>query len=1080
MWNAGSGSGTGPNPSQPTFPNTAQNLPPNTQPHQDHQQRPPPHLESYPNYHPPHERASSFSQHHQQYPAFPQRHHHHHQQQQQQPLDVRISQRYHHNTPPPPPSHSRSVPPSLSDQYEQPAAIIPRRGSYPYLPLPPQAPSHTYPGQHSAPSSRLPHPPHSSTRQHSPHVSTSQSHSQHPSARQQHPNSYPEATGRVGTPTQPVLSPLYDQYTEPRGASYSSIPPYNPQALYYPNAHGHHVDHRYGSGPASGGGGYFHQPQQSTPPGSLGYDSSSIQQPYQQPHQRLNSGLSVSYSTQSERAATPPYIGHSSYPVVRPPPAMYTFEEHYVHQGHPSGTYRHTSPYPSTDLYSMPPHSQHRVSVQQQQQHHSDSLYRTGHHQDSTFSSMSTPQEPLQRPSDPISRLHPGHRPRHLTTTPSNSNTSLESAASAASRDLSGSNADTPLSFTAPPKKRKRQPSPPSLTLGPTRTTSVSAGASLLSPSTTNPLTPTTPTSTLPPPFQFPHSPNPATQVSSPFPPVQNLRVLSKECERCNGPLGDLVVYNFPKCASWVVGLRLKVVCGSCLVNPVNAGATKEIKEGDGSEKAKEAWELVQGPEGLDLVELEATGEGRVGEIQVRPISDSTFFSTATDGLPSSEVVVRSATNTLKSARSRSSSLSNIGFVNTTNNSSSSSSSTNTLPLPSSSQPTGSGRLAASGRYQANEDSVVECCVCRRVQGYGKVEILLCGSDPKGSGDGSKNGRWGDLGCELICVSCKLKYALCTECGGGGKFRTGKFRSLSLFLPHRKTCALSHLRIGNPQEHQVVVFDLSEPVDAEARWKRVLEECSAVFWDGVMNLLSSPEVMETSHPAPSPPVSTFADIQTYALRRFQNVQNIVNSLLFPSSSAPHQNYKVLIALVKVKDTHGRRPKSNLFKSLESVTALNTEPSSQPKRRKGKSARGTDNAKPTSTPKWDTHQVGGYCLAVLPPQNPHGSNTDALILDLVLRVPGIRRSGMESKMLLALLSRFEEQGRSDVTGFQMIMERWVHRWRFQMGKVGFVEEEDGTEEEEEEDESLKSSLRSARVGGVLLRLGVDELRQDEGR
>ncbi|KAJ3326928.1 hypothetical protein HDU76_012500 [Blyttiomyces sp. JEL0837] len=49
---------------------------------------------------------------------------------------------------------------------------------------------------------------------------------------------------------------------------------------------------------------------------------------------------------------------------------------------------------------------------------------------------------------------------------------------------------------------------------------------------------------------------------------------------------------------------------------------------------------------------------------------------------------------------------------------------------------------------------------------------------------------------EIVCASCRVKY----ECGGGGKFRTGKYRPVELFPNNRRTCILSHARISDTQQ----------------------------------------------------------------------------------------------------------------------------------------------------------------------------------------------------------------------------------------------------------------------------------------
>ncbi|RKO89489.1 hypothetical protein BDK51DRAFT_28148 [Blyttiomyces helicus] len=62
-----------------------------------------------------------------------------------------------------------------------------------------------------------------------------------------------------------------------------------------------------------------------------------------------------------------------------------------------------------------------------------------------------------------------------------------------------------------------------------------------------------------------------------------------------------------------------------------------------------------------------------------------------------------------------------------------------------------------------------------------------------------RGGEWGEPRFEVepLCMYCWSKCRFCSRCGGGGKFRTGKWRPRELFENSKKTCSLSHLRTGN-------------------------------------------------------------------------------------------------------------------------------------------------------------------------------------------------------------------------------------------------------------------------------------------
>ncbi|KAJ3128623.1 hypothetical protein HK101_005370, partial [Irineochytrium annulatum] len=47
---------------------------------------------------------------------------------------------------------------------------------------------------------------------------------------------------------------------------------------------------------------------------------------------------------------------------------------------------------------------------------------------------------------------------------------------------------------------------------------------------------------------------------------------------------------------------------------------------------------------------------------------------------------------------------------------------------------------------------------------------------------------------------------LCSSCGGGSTLRTGKWRPKQMFEAGRKTCSLSHVRVGNPSGFRVITY----------------------------------------------------------------------------------------------------------------------------------------------------------------------------------------------------------------------------------------------------------------------------------
>ncbi|KAJ3215556.1 hypothetical protein HDU67_000277 [Dinochytrium kinnereticum] len=63
-----------------------------------------------------------------------------------------------------------------------------------------------------------------------------------------------------------------------------------------------------------------------------------------------------------------------------------------------------------------------------------------------------------------------------------------------------------------------------------------------------------------------------------------------------------------------------------------------------------------------------------------------------------------------------------------------------------------------------------------------------------------------DFGVEVICLKCFTDYKFCTKCGGGGLWRSGRWRPHQLFDQGRKTCRLPHYRPGPSTQFRYVVY----------------------------------------------------------------------------------------------------------------------------------------------------------------------------------------------------------------------------------------------------------------------------------
>ncbi|KAJ3193536.1 hypothetical protein HK101_004674 [Irineochytrium annulatum] len=158
----------------------------------------------------------------------------------------------------------------------------------------------------------------------------------------------------------------------------------------------------------------------------------------------------------------------------------------------------------------------------------------------------------------------------------------------------------------------------------------------------------------------------------------------------------------------------------------------------------------------------------------------------------------------------------------------------------------GGGR---KGKKRGRETAArVECEVCKKGIGFGGVRRALESEINGGAGEMGEdvdeeesNGKELGIEVEVVCVNCAEKYLFCSECGGGGKSRTGKWRPRAMFESSRKTCSLPHIRIGSALvQHRV----LEVPTELTADVMRGVQE---VFFDCLLSLYAIPAVLE-HHP----------------------------------------------------------------------------------------------------------------------------------------------------------------------------------------------------------------------------------------
>lgn len=132
-----------------------------------------------------------------------------------------------------------------------------------------------------------------------------------------------------------------------------------------------------------------------------------------------------------------------------------------------------------------------------------------------------------------------------------------------------------------------------------------------------------------------------------------------------------------------------------------------------------------------------------------------------------------------------------------------------------------------TARKRSRDDlHAVECEVCRTKIGNGGIRPV----------DYAKN-MADDLTVEFVCSSCASKYQFCSECGGGGKTRTGKWRPIEMFEKGRRTCALPHLRVGD-SHFNTVCYSQSELTGA------IISQIQDVFFDSYLSYYAGPTFMK--------------------------------------------------------------------------------------------------------------------------------------------------------------------------------------------------------------------------------------------
>ncbi|KAI9199314.1 uncharacterized protein BJ171DRAFT_216083, partial [Polychytrium aggregatum] len=124
---------------------------------------------------------------------------------------------------------------------------------------------------------------------------------------------------------------------------------------------------------------------------------------------------------------------------------------------------------------------------------------------------------------------------------------------------------------------------------------------------------------------------------------------------------------------------------------------------------------------------------------------------------------------------------------------------------------------------------LLKCNVCKQPIGFAKAALNM-----------RIHSHSNGFGIEVVCSHCDAKYQFCTNCGGGGYWRTGKWRPKELFASHRRTCCLSHDRVGPVQWIEYTTCSLPLVASVAARRDEPINATQWLNWD--LAKLSHPEL----------------------------------------------------------------------------------------------------------------------------------------------------------------------------------------------------------------------------------------------
>ncbi|KAF8744786.1 hypothetical protein RHS02_02013, partial [Rhizoctonia solani] len=182
-------------------------------------------------------------------------------------------------------------------------------------------------------------------------------------------------------------------------------------------------------------------------------------------------------------------------------------------------------------------------------------------------------------------------------------------------------------------------------------------------------------------------------------------------------------------------------------------------------------------------------------------------------------------------------------------------------------------------RTRTTEDTSLPtiCDVCHRTRGIGGVvmkdrEISV------------------PYAIEVSLAIGSYTYSRCSDCGGG-------------FLGNRKTCRLSHARLGHG-ELEIGVWRAPQELKGQKDLQSVIASCKKLWQERVLAKLATPEVLEGDQ---EQPLRTYEDIDTVLARGWPAHESLL--LEFPPDVGLHKRY-ICLLWTKSKGRRNRKPNPN--------------------------------------------------------------------------------------------------------------------------------------------------------------------------